>query len=138
MDGRALARHLGLAEPADPVGLARSVLASGEPAGRAALARVAQALGSGTGALVNVHDPATVTLGGLAAAFRRAAPEAFERAYLDGLMAFHRGRPPAVVDAVHGEDGPLQGAALMGLDHVTSEPALAAWAALASEGDQIR
>ncbi|WP_239158939.1 ROK family protein [Winogradskya humida] len=143
VDGRALARHLGVAEPQDPAAFLRDHLGGGAavaagdavaagPADAAgpAVARVAAALGGGVGALVNVHDPATVTLGGLAPLLRRAAPDAFEQAYLDGLMAFHKGRPPAVVDAVHGDDGPLQGAAVLGLDEITSEAALAAWATL--------
>jgi len=129
VDGRALARHLGLAQPADPAELALSML--DDAAARPAVERVSGALGAGTGALVNAHDPAVVTLGGLAAPIRKAAPEAFERAYLDGLMAVHRGQPPAVVDAVHGSDGPLRGAAILGLDHITSEAALAAWATAA-------
>jgi hypothetical protein len=33
-----------------------------------------------------------------------------------------------VADATHGDDGPLRGAAILGLDHTTSETALAAWA----------
>jgi predicted NBD/HSP70 family sugar kinase len=127
VDGRALARHLGAEPPDDPVGYARSVLTV--PEAQPAIARVAAALGGGVGALVNVHDPDRVTLGGLAPLLRAAAPEAFERAYADGLMAFHRGHLPAVVDAVHGYDGPLHGAAMLGLDHITSGSALAAWAA---------
>ncbi|BCJ55601.1 xylose repressor [Actinoplanes sp. NBRC 14428] len=129
VDGRALARHLGVTEPADPIAFARAVLRSPDPAMRAAVATVASALGGGVGALVNAHDPALVTLGGAAAPLRRAAPAAFDEAYRDALMAFHRVRPPEVVDAAHGEDGPLQGAAVLGLDHVTSEAALAEWAA---------
>jgi hypothetical protein len=34
-----------------------------------------------------------------------------------------------VVDAVHGDDGALHGAAILALDHVTSEAALAEWSA---------
>ncbi|MEU8614015.1 XylR family transcriptional regulator, partial [Actinoplanes sp. NPDC048791] len=78
---------------------------------------------------VNVHDPDMVTLGGLAAPLRAAAPDVFDTAYTDGLMAFHRGQPPPVVDAVHGDDGALHGAAILALDHVTSETALAEWSA---------
>jgi hypothetical protein len=44
-------------------------------------------------------------------------------------MAFHRGQPPPVVDAAHGEDGALHGAVILGLDHITSEAALARWSA---------
>jgi hypothetical protein len=34
-----------------------------------------------------------------------------------------------VADAAHGGDGALQGAAILALDHVTSEAALAEWSA---------
>jgi hypothetical protein len=34
-----------------------------------------------------------------------------------------------VVDAVHGDDGALHGAAILALDHITSETALAEWSA---------
>ncbi|WP_433720162.1 ROK family protein [Actinoplanes sp. CA-051413] len=131
IDGRALARHLGGPAPADPRGFARQVLdrSPRDPATRRALAAVAGALGAGIGGLVNVHDPDMVTLGGLAAPLRAAAPDVFDTAYTDGLMAFHRGQPPPVVDAVHGDDGALHGAAILALDHVTSETALAEWSA---------
>ena len=131
IDGRALARHLGGPAPADPRGYARQVLdrAPRDAAARRALETVAVALGAGIGALVNVHDPDTVTLGGLAAPLRAAAPESFAGAYTDGLMAFRRGQPPPVVDAAHGDDGALHGAVLLALDHVTSEAALAEWSA---------
>jgi len=131
IDGRALARHLGVPAPADPRGYARQVLdrAAHDSAARRALRTVAAALGAGIGALVNLHDPDTVTLGGLAAPLRAAAPDSFAAAYLDGLMAFHRGQPPPVVDAAHGDDGALHGAAILALDHVTSETALAEWSA---------
>ena len=76
-----------------------------------------------------MHDPDTVTLGGLAAPLRAAAPDSFAAAYTRGLMAFHRGQPPPVVDAAHGDDGALHGAAILALDHVTSETALAEWSA---------
>jgi predicted NBD/HSP70 family sugar kinase len=129
IDGRALARHLGVPGPADPRAYARQVLdrAPHDAAAQRALQTVAAALGAGIGALVNLHDPDTVTLGGLAAPLRAAAPGDFAAAYTGGLMAFHRGQPPPVVDAVHGEDGALHGAAILALDHITSEAALAEW-----------
>ncbi|RSM60330.1 XylR family transcriptional regulator [Actinoplanes sp. ATCC 53533] len=131
IDGRALARHLGVTAPGDPRGYARQILdrAAHDADARRALAIVAGALGGGIGALVNVHDPDTVTLGGLAAPLRAAAPDSFAAAYAGGLMAFHRGQPPPVVDAVHGDDGALHGAAILALDHITSETALAEWSA---------
>jgi predicted NBD/HSP70 family sugar kinase len=127
-DGRAIARHLREPEPDDPYGYAVDVL------GRAptktitrAIAKVTTALAGGIAGLVNAHDPEVVTLGGLAIPLRAAAPEAFEQAYADGLMAFHRDAPPPVLDSAHQDDGALRGAAALGLDHLTTEPALAAW-----------
>ncbi|MFI5908356.1 hypothetical protein [Dactylosporangium sp. NPDC051541] len=59
-----------------------------------------------------------------------AAAAVHGRAYSEGLMLCHRADPPAIVEAAHGDDGPLRGAALMGLDHITEEAALAAWSGL--------
>lgn len=129
VDGRALARHLGDPAPADPVGYAHDLLER-RPAGSArAFEAVAGALGAGIGGLVNLHDPDIVTLGGLATPLRAAAPAAFDAAYRDGLMAFRKASAPPVRDGVHGEDGPLRGAAAHAIDHVTTEAALADWAA---------
>ena len=131
VDGRALARHLKAPTPDDPRTFARQVLdrLDGDSRATQAVSKVAAALGSGVAGLVNAHDPDMVTLGGLAIPLRRAAAASFETAYADGLMAFHREHPPPVVDAAHGDDGPLQGAAILGLDHVTTEAAIADWAA---------
>ncbi|MBM0229185.1 ROK family transcriptional regulator [Micromonospora sp. ATA51] len=130
VDGRALACHLGEPAPADPRTYARQILdrAADDARARQAVTAVAQALATGIAGLTNMHDPHLVTLGGLGPAIRHTAPAAFEGAYTDGLMAFHRAQPPPVVDAAHGDDGPLRGAAIIGLDHITSEPALADWA----------
>jgi predicted NBD/HSP70 family sugar kinase len=125
VDGRALARLLGEPPPADPREHARRVLERTDAPARRAVATVAGVLGAGVGALVNAHDPELVTLGGLAAPLRRAAPQEFDDAYRDALMTFHRAAPPAVVDAAHGDDGPLHGAATVALDAVTAEAALA-------------
>jgi predicted NBD/HSP70 family sugar kinase len=129
VDGRALARHLADPAPADPVAYAHRLLAQG-PTTRtaAAFAAVAAALGAGIGGLVNLHDPDVVTLGGLAVGLRAAAPTAFDQAYRDGLMSFRKAAAPAVLDGAHGDEGPLRGAVLSGLDHVTTEAALAHWA----------
>ncbi|BBZ26015.1 xylose repressor [Mycolicibacterium madagascariense] len=129
IDGRALARHLAESPPTDPVGYAHEVLS--RPADErttAALTAVAAALGAGIGGLVNLHDPDVVTLGGLAVPLRAAAPEAFADGYRDGLMSFRKASAPPVHDGVHGDDGPLRGAAALALDHVTTEAALADWA----------
>jgi predicted NBD/HSP70 family sugar kinase len=128
--GVALARRLGEPPPASPRGYTVEVLARArtEPAAGAALAALANALGAGIAGLVNVHDPDIVTLGGLAGPVRAAAPDGFAAAYRGGLMAFRRAQPPPVLDASHGEQGPRRGAAAVGLDHVTTEAALATWA----------
>jgi predicted NBD/HSP70 family sugar kinase len=128
IDGRALARHLGDPEPDDPYRYAESVLAiEGSAAAVRAVGLVSEALGSGIAGLVNAHDPDVVTLGGLAVPLRAAAPEAFAAAYAGGLMTFHRTSPPPILDSRHQEDGALRGAAALGLDHITTEAALAAW-----------
>jgi predicted NBD/HSP70 family sugar kinase len=130
VDGRALARHLGDAPPDDAVAYVHDLIA--RPARDAATDRafeaVAASLGRGTGAFVNVHDPDVVTLGGVAALLRGAAPDVFNDAYREGLMAFRKDSPPPVLDAEHGEDGPLHGAVALALDHVTTATELADWA----------
>ncbi len=129
VDGRALARHLGDPTPADPVDYAHRLLAEA-PTTRtaAAFATVAAALGAGIGGLVNLHDPEVVTLGGLAVGLRAVAPTAFDQAFRGGLMCFRKAAAPPVLDGAHGDEGPLRGAVLHGLDHVTTEAALARWA----------
>ncbi|ULP35595.1 ROK family protein [Mycolicibacterium rufum] len=129
VDGRALAHHLGADEPADPVEYVHELATQRNAKTRRAFRKVATALGRGTGALVNLHDPEVVTLGGVAALLRARAPEDFDAAYRDALMAFRKDAPPPVRDAQHGEDGPLHGAAIRALDHVTTPDGLAAWAA---------
>jgi len=128
VDGRALARHLGVRAPADAKSYARRVLARTDPAARDAVRRIAAALGAGTAGLVNALDPDVVTLGGLAIPIRDAADEAFGTAYRSGLMTFRRDRPPPVHAAAHGDDGALHGAAEIGLDHILTEAGLTAWA----------
>jgi predicted NBD/HSP70 family sugar kinase len=130
VDGRAMARHLGVDDPIDPRSYARDVLlrSERERAARAAVKRVARALGRGTAGLVNAHDPDIVTIGGLAIPIRAAAAEEFQEAYLGGLMAFRRTHPTPVVDAAHGDDGPIRGAVAVGLDQLISVPGLAGWA----------
>lgn len=129
VDGRALARHLGADEPADPVAYVHELSERRDAKTRRAFRTVAAALGRGTGALVNLHDPQVVALGGVAALLRSRATADFEAAYRDALMAFRKEDPPPVHDAQHGEDGPLHGAVIRALDHVTTPDGLAAWAA---------
>jgi predicted NBD/HSP70 family sugar kinase len=129
--GAALARELGEAAPRRPRDYTVAVLARAgrDPAAARAVEGSAAALGAGIAGLVNSHDPAVVTIGGLAGPLRAAAPAAFETAYLDGLMAFRRARPARVLDAGHGQHGVLAGTAAVGLDLITGEAALADWAA---------
>ncbi|GAA4793894.1 ROK family transcriptional regulator [Actinomycetospora chlora] len=127
VDGRALARLLGDTVPADPRSYAEAVLgrcAAGDGAVVAAVSAAAAGLARGVAGVVHVHDPDVVVLGGLARGLR-AAP-GFDEAYLRGLMAFRRDRPVPVLDAVHGDDGALHGAAALALDHATSPEGLAA------------
>jgi predicted NBD/HSP70 family sugar kinase len=126
VDGRALARRLGDAPPADPRSYGDAVLAraaAGEERAVEAVAAVAASLARGIAGIVHVHDPDVVVLGGLARGLR-AAP-GFDEAYTAALMAFRRDRPVPVLDAVHGDDGALLGAAALALDHATSPEGLA-------------
>lgn len=85
-------------------------------------------LGRGIAGLVNALDPDAVTLGGLSAELRSAAPGQFDEALLGGLMSVHRERPPAVVAARGGEDAPLVGVGLSVFDAVLDAEMLACWA----------
>ncbi|MDG4667112.1 ROK family transcriptional regulator [Mycobacterium sp. 236(2023)] len=129
IDGRALARHLGDPAPADPVAYARDLLHERPPGSAKAFDAVAADLGRGIAGLVNLHDPEIVTLGGLAPPLRAAAPEVFDDAYRGGLMTFRKEAAPPVRDGLLGDDAPLHGAAALALDHVTTEAAMADWAA---------
>jgi predicted NBD/HSP70 family sugar kinase len=129
VDGRALARHLGDAPPDDAVTYVHDLIDRPirDKKTQKAFEAVAASLGGGIGAFVNVHDPEVVTLGGVAAILRAAAPDVFDDAYRDGLMAFRKGSPPPVRDAEHGENGPLHGAVAMALDRITTAAGLADW-----------
>jgi predicted NBD/HSP70 family sugar kinase len=125
LDGRALARHLGVEPPADPRTFAVEVCdraAAGDSAAHAAVARVSAALGRGVAGLVNAHDPDVVVLGGLAPRLRGPG---FDEAYSRGLMGFRRADPTPVRDGVHGDDAALDGAVALALDDVTSAEGLA-------------
>jgi predicted NBD/HSP70 family sugar kinase len=129
VDGRALARHRGDAQPVDAVEYVHELVSrpTRDKGTRRAFEAVAASLGRGTGAFVNVHDPDVVTLGGVAASLRAEAPEVFDDAYRNALMSFRKSAPPPVRDAQHGEDGPLHGAVALALDHVTTPAGLADW-----------
>jgi predicted NBD/HSP70 family sugar kinase len=130
VDGRALARHLGEPPPPDPRTYALAVLGRTDPDARAAVELVTASLGTGVAGLVNALDPEVVTLGGLAAPLRAAAPGAFVDAFADGLMAFRRATPPPVRAAALGDDGALHGAAATALDTVLTPASLSTWARL--------
>ncbi|THV27351.1 ROK family protein [Glycomyces paridis] len=125
VDGRAVARLRGEAEPDDP----RSYLIEAlvDPAARAAVAECAAVLGRGAAGLVNVLDPEVVSLGGLAPELRRAAEPAFTEAYEAGLMGFRRDDPPRLLPSVLGPDAPLLGAAEAAFDAILTEHGIAAW-----------
>lgn len=129
IDGLALAELCGDPAPRNPITYAHKLMDTAAPTARMrrAFATVATSLGQGIAGLVNLHDPALVTLGGLAIPLRTKAGAAFDSAYRDGLMAFRRQSPPPVLDGIYGDDGPLRGAAIRGLDHITTAEALSVW-----------
>jgi predicted NBD/HSP70 family sugar kinase len=121
VDGRALARALGRRAPADPRAFAATVVAAareGAAPEATAVARVAAALGRGTGALVNALDPDLVVYGGLAPDLRAAAPVELERAYRAALMRHRRADPPAIATSALGDDASLVGASELAFDLV--------------------
>jgi predicted NBD/HSP70 family sugar kinase len=125
-----MARHLGAPPPRDPRSYAAATLerAPTDPAAARALQQCARALGAGAAGLVNALDPDLVTLGGLAAQLHTASPEPMIHAYRAGLMSFRRQAPPPLRPAELGSDGPLTGAAEVGLDHLLTAQSLAEWA----------
>jgi predicted NBD/HSP70 family sugar kinase len=135
VDGRAMARRRGEPEPDDPRAYATAMVtaARADPVARAdplahrAVEACARSLGAGTAGLVNAFDPDRVTLGGLATELHAIAGPALTASYRNGLMGFRRREPPPVVRAQFGDDGPAVGAALAGIDLVTSEAGLATW-----------
>ncbi|WP_344162326.1 ROK family protein [Kribbella yunnanensis] len=129
VDGRALAHHLQEPEPDDPHLYAMEILRRTDLAATKAVARVVAAIAAGVAGLVNAHDPDVVTLGGLAVPLRAAAVRVFDDTYMAGIMTFRRNTAPPVLAAVHRADGSLRGAAALALDHLTTEVAIATWAA---------
>lgn len=133
LDGAALAAQCGEPAPADPAGYSSQLLTAIEGGTattrqQAAAELAAGAFGRGIGALVNAHDPAVVTLGGLGPRLRAAAPQAFETAYRAALMAYRRDVPTPVRTAQH-TDGPVVGAVSLAIDELTTPGALEAWSA---------
>lgn len=92
-----------------------------------ALRANAGALGAGLGALVNAHDPELITISGFGVAIHDFAPEAVQESYLDALMSFHRGAPPAIVTTRLAERGPILGAMELVFDQFLTPEGLRGW-----------
>ena len=94
-----------------------------------ALARAAEALGRGIGALVNAQDPEAVGLSGLAAEVFEAAPAAVRAGYMAALMRFRRSDPPALLPSTLGDLGALTGASELVFDAFLTPRGLGTWPA---------
>jgi len=94
-----------------------------------ALARAAEALGRGIGALVNAQDPEAVGLSGLAAEVYEAAPAEVRAGYLATLMRFRRPDPPPLLPSTLGDLGALTGASELVFDAFLTPRGLGAWPA---------
>ncbi len=125
---RGLLRAAGLPERGDRMVRAEQVIAAAgtDPGCGRALARVAEALGRGIGALVNA-----VGLSGLAAGMYEAAPAEVRAGYLATLMRFRRSDPPALLPSTLGGLGALTGASELVFDAFLTPRGLGAWPAAA-------
>jgi predicted NBD/HSP70 family sugar kinase len=128
---RGLLRAVGQTEEGDRMVHAEQVIAAAGTDSRCAraLARAAEALGRGIGALVNAQDPEAVGLSGLAAEVYEAAPAAVRVGYLATLMRFRRPEPPALLPSTLGELGALTGASELVFDAFLTPRGLGAWPA---------
>jgi predicted NBD/HSP70 family sugar kinase len=128
---RGLLRAVGQPEEGDRMLRAEQVIeaAGTNPGCGRALARVAEALGRGIGALVNAQDPEVVGLSGLAAEVYEAAPGAVQAGYLATLMRFRRSAPPALLPSRLGDLGVLTGASELVFDAFLTPRGLGAWPA---------
>jgi predicted NBD/HSP70 family sugar kinase len=128
---RGLLRAVGRPEEGDRMLHAEQVIAAADtdPGCARALARVAEALGRGIGALVNAQDPEAVGLSGLAAEMYQAAPAAVRDGYLATLMRFRRPEPPALLPSTLGDLGALTGASELVFDAFLTPRGLGAWPA---------
>jgi predicted NBD/HSP70 family sugar kinase len=104
-----------------------------DPSSGRALARVAQALGRGIGALVNAQDPQAVGLSGLAADLYQAVPAEVQAGYLATLMRFRRPDPPALLPSTLGDLGALTGASELVFDAFLTPRGLSSWPAPAEK-----
>ena len=107
--------------------------AGADPGCSRALARAAEALGRGIGALVNAQDPEVVGLSGLAAEVYEAAPAAVQAGYLSTLMRFRRPDAPALLPSKLGDLGALTGASELVFDAFLTARGLGAWPAPAEK-----
>jgi predicted NBD/HSP70 family sugar kinase len=130
---RGLLRAAGLPERGDRMVRAEQVIAAAgtDPGCGRALARVAEALGRGIGALVNAQDPEAVGLSGLAAVLYQAAPAEVRAGYLTALMRFRRSDPPALLPSTLAGLGALTGASELVFDAFLTPRGLGAWSAAA-------
>jgi predicted NBD/HSP70 family sugar kinase len=128
---RGLLRAVGLPEEGDRMVRAEQVIAAAatDPGCGQALARAAEALGRGIGALVNAQDPEAVGLSGLAAEVYEAAPDAVQSGYLATLMRFRRPEPPALLPSTLGDLGALTGASELVFDAFLTPRGLGSWPA---------
>ncbi|MGH8794495.1 MAG: ROK family transcriptional regulator [Stackebrandtia sp.] len=101
----------------------------GDAAARVAVEDVAAAMGRGIGALVNAHDPRTVTVSGFGVDLMACAGDLVRDSCRDALMSFHRDAPPDVVPSAIGPDGPLIGAAETVFDEFLTSEGLRGWMA---------
>jgi len=132
---RGLLRAVGQPEEGDRMVRAEQVIAAAgaDPGCSRALARAAEALGRGIGALVNAQDPEVVGLSGLAAEVYEAAPAAVQAGYLSTLMRFRRPDAPALLPSKLGDLGALTGASELVFDAFLTARGLGAWPAPAEK-----
>jgi len=128
---RGLLRAVGQPEEGDRMVRAEQVIAAAGTDARCgqALARVAEALGRGIGALVNAQDPEAVGLSGLAAEVYEAAPAEVRAGYLATLMRFRRTDPPPLLPSTLGDLGALTGASELVFDAFLTPRGLGGWPA---------
>lgn len=126
---RGLLRASGQSERGDRMVQAEQVIAASgtDPRCGRALARVADALGRGIGALVNAQDPEVVGLSGLAGSLYLADPLAVTAGYLTTLMRFRRADPPALLPSTLGDLGALTGASELVFDAFLTPRGLGTW-----------
>ncbi len=101
--------------------------ATGNPASARAVDAVARALGRGIGALVNAHDPETVTLSGLGAQIHEVAAPAVAAGCEETLMAFRRRSPALLAVSGLGAAAPRIGATELIFDAFLTTEGLRTW-----------